>query len=164
MMNLDKTFLDEFSHLDNNSIIEYAITYEFYESEWIKILLSRIHDDLFWIGEVPVRITTNLIHEMTRLPKTEAILPTSKDVRKLVEQACKSHSDKRGMKIEPIEEKDIKLMSMILGYRFQHENRVNSVSTTTISIAIILVKENGDFNLCETLHAQLMDNIRGYQT
>lgn len=55
---------------------------------------------------------------MNGLPKTGTILPSGKDVRKLVEQACKSQSDKRKMKIEPIEEKYIKLMSMILGYRF----------------------------------------------
>lgn len=58
LMKLDMTFMDEFMHLENNPIIEYVTAYEFYESEWIKILLSKIHDDLFWIGEVPVRITT----------------------------------------------------------------------------------------------------------
>lgn len=47
MMKLDKTFLDEYVQFENHPIIEYATAYEFYESEWIKILLSRIHDDLF---------------------------------------------------------------------------------------------------------------------
>lgn len=55
------------------------------------------------------------------------------------------------MTIEPIEEKDIKLMSMILGYKFQHTNRVNSVSTAIILASIRIVKENGEFNLCEIL-------------
>lgn len=152
MMNFDKKFMDEFTHLENHPIIEYATMYKFYESEWIKILLIRIHDDLFWIGEVLVRITADLIYEMIRLSKTDAILPIGKDVRKLVDQACKSWSDKHRMKIEPIEEKDIKLMSMILEYKSQHANRVNSVSTTTILAAIKIVKENGEFNLCEILH------------
>lgn len=90
MMNPDKTFTEEFTHLENHPIIKYATAYEFYESEWIKILLSRIHDDLFWIGEVPFRITTNLIYEMTGLSKIVTILPVGKDVRKLAEQAYKS--------------------------------------------------------------------------
>lgn len=47
MMNPDKTLIDEFTHLEDNPIIEYATTYELYEFERIKILLRRIHDDLF---------------------------------------------------------------------------------------------------------------------
>lgn len=64
------------------------------------------------------------------------------------------------MTIEPIKEKDIKLMSMILGYRFQHTSRVNSLSVAIILAAIRLVRENGEFNLCEIMHAQLIDNIK----
>lgn len=159
-MKPDKTFHDEFMQLENHPIIEYATTYEFNEFEWIQILLSRIHDDLFWIGEVPVRITRDLIHEMTGLSKKGVVIPAGKDVRKLVEQACKSRSDRRGMTIESIKEKDIKLISMILGYRFQHTRRVNSVSAATILATIRLVRENGEFNLCEILRTQLIDNIR----
>ena len=87
MINPDKTFTREFAHVENHPIIEYATAHEFYESKWIKILLSRIHDDLFWIGEVPVKIIAYLIHEMTGLSNDSAILPVGKDVRKLVEQA-----------------------------------------------------------------------------
>ena len=54
MVNPDMTFKNEFMHLENNPIIEYATTYDLYEFEWIKILLRRIHDDFFFIGEVPI--------------------------------------------------------------------------------------------------------------
>lgn len=118
MMKLDKTFMDKYAQWSNHPIGEYAMTYEFYESEWIKILLSRIHDDLFWIGEVPIRITGDLINEMTCLSRIDTILLVGKDVRKIVEQTCKSRSDRRGMTIKPIEKDDITLMSMILGYMF----------------------------------------------
>lgn len=97
---------------------------------------------------------------MIGLSKKGVILPAGKDVRKLVEHACKLRSDRCRMTIEPIEEKDIKLMSMILDYRFQHTNRVNSVSAATILVAIRLFRENGEFNLCEILCTQLIDNIR----
>lgn len=97
---------------------------------------------------------------MTGLSKKGTILPTGKDVRKFVEKTCKSRSDRSEMNIEPIEENDIKLMSMILGYRFQHTNRVNSVSAATILAVISLVRVNGEFNLCNILRAQLIDNIK----
>lgn len=129
------------------------MAYEFYETKWIKILLRSNHDDLFWIGDVPVRITNDLIHEMTGLSRTSTILPMGKDVRKMVELTCKSRSDTCGMTIEPIEQEDIKLMSMILGYRFHHTSKVNSVSMGTILAAIRLVKEDEEFNLCEILSA-----------
>lgn len=160
MMNPNMSFKDEFTHFTNHPIIEYVTAYEFYELEWIKILLSRIHDDLFWIGEVLVHITSDLIYEITELSKTGAILPTGKDVRKQVEKACRSRSDKHGMTIEPIEEsKDIKLIAMILGYKFQHANRVTSVFVETILVAIRIIRKNGDFNLCEILCTQLLDNM-----
>ena len=57
MLKPDKTFKDEYTKWNDHPIVEYAMTYEFYEEEWIKILLRRIHDDLFWIGDVPIRIT-----------------------------------------------------------------------------------------------------------
>lgn len=122
--------------------------------------MSRIHDDLFWIGDVLVRITSDSIHKMTSLSRIGVVLLVGKDVRKLVELTCKSRSDRRGMTIEPIEQEDIKLMSMILGYKFHHTNKVNSVSVGTILAAIRLVKEDGEFNLCEILCTQLIDNIK----
>lgn len=116
-------------------------------------MLSRIHDDLFWIGDVLVRITRDLIHLMIGFSRIGVILPVGKDVIKMVEQVCKSRSDKCGMTFEPIEKLEIKLISMILGYKFHHTNRVNSVSVGTILAAIHLVQEDGEFNLCEILCA-----------
>ena len=118
MMKLDYSFEDEYVHLTDNAIFEYSNGHELNEPKWVKILLSSIHDDLYWIGEVPIHITADLIHKMNGLPKTGPVLPTGKNVKKKVEQVCLSRSDRHRMTIDSIKADFIKLVTMILGYKY----------------------------------------------
>lgn len=39
-----------------------------FKIEWIKIVLSRIHDNYVWLEDGPIKITKRIIHRLTRYP------------------------------------------------------------------------------------------------
>ena len=40
---------------------------EFDNHEWTRIILSRVHDDLLWLGDSQIVIDDDLIHKVTGL-------------------------------------------------------------------------------------------------
>ena len=63
----DKTLNPESGYLQNPNILQYMDYEEFDELEWIRIVLSRIHDQFIWVGDKPTMITKELFHLVTSL-------------------------------------------------------------------------------------------------
>lgn len=40
---------------------------DFDNHEWSRIILNRIHESFFWVGDMPVMIDNDMIHKLTRL-------------------------------------------------------------------------------------------------
>ena len=40
---------------------------DFENNEWIRIILSRVHDDFLWLGDSIICIDNDLIHKVTGL-------------------------------------------------------------------------------------------------
>ena len=58
----EKIFKDGFEHLEKLKVVQYIFYHEYENEEWTRIILSRVHDNMFWIGDEPVKITSDLIH------------------------------------------------------------------------------------------------------
>lgn len=151
---------EEHKHINQLSIMKILDLCEFDEDEWFKILLSRVHDQFIWIGDKLVKICSDLIHEITGLDNTGVTPIAEKHVKKEVETLTHSKWDRRAMIVNDIFQQDVRLIAMILGYKFYYSSRPNSVSVGVIMMAWRMVKENVKYNLCEVLAQQFLENVK----
>ena len=113
-----------------------------------KIVLSRVHDDLLWLGELVVCIDNNLIHKVTGLPNKGSNLDNTRHARKLVEKNLNTYFDGRNMKVNTIQDESVRVISKILGYKFNSSSRVDLVPVRFIHMAYVAVNDE-EVNLCE---------------
>lgn len=50
---------------------------------------------------------------------------------------------------------------MILGYKFQYSRKLNSVSASCVHMAYKMVIKDEEYDLCEVLRQQILENIAG---
>ena len=55
--NEDRNYKEEFKHLETLNIVQVMVFEEFDELEWVKIVLSRIHDQFYQLVNQLVEIT-----------------------------------------------------------------------------------------------------------
>ena len=100
---------------------------DFDNHEWTRIILSRIHDDLLWLGDFIISIDNDLIHKVTSLSTQGRNLVNIRNVCKIVETNLNTHFDGRNMKVNSIQDDRIRLVSKILSYKFNHGSRIDLV-------------------------------------
>jgi len=121
--------------------------------------LSRIHDNFMWLNG-PFKITKDAIRAVTRLHSSGGI-PVLKSVKnQTLSEAIGSKFDKRAMTIDDISDPDVKFASMIIGYKIYHSSRENSIPGTAIYTAYEMLRKNADYDLCQLLLNQLMENLQ----
>jgi hypothetical protein len=69
IFNQDMSVKPEFEHLRNSDLVKYHFYKDLDVDEWTQIILSGVYDWKIWMGENVIDISTNLIHEVTRLSK-----------------------------------------------------------------------------------------------
>ena len=65
MCNNDLNLKPEYASLDKLNLVKYMFYIEFDNHEWTKIILSRVYNDLLWLGDAQVQIDNDLIHHVT---------------------------------------------------------------------------------------------------
>lgn len=73
-----------FEHLGQNEVVKYLFYYEFNNEEWTKIILNRIHDGKFQMGDNVIEILANLIYEFIGLRNEGSIPLNEKNVKKSI--------------------------------------------------------------------------------
>ena len=75
---------------------------DFDNQDWIRIILSRIHNDLLWLGDSVVCIDNDLIHKVTSL-RNKGIHPVNtRNACKIVKENLDMYFDRRNMKVNSI--------------------------------------------------------------
>ena len=65
----DKGILkDEFSIVEKKGLTKALVFPIVFKTEWICIVLSRIHDGAFWLEQGLVKITKKIVHRVTSFP------------------------------------------------------------------------------------------------
>lgn len=64
------------------------------------------------------------------------------------------------MTISHIAKVDVRLASMIIGYKIYHSSRFFYLSGTVIYAAYEMIKQNVDYDLCEVLRGKLLENLK----
>ena len=59
---------DEFSIVEKKGLTKALVFPSAFKTEWICIVLSRIHDGSFWLEKGPIKITKKMVHRVTGFP------------------------------------------------------------------------------------------------
>ena len=82
----------------------------------------------------------------------------TRHARKIIEANLNTHFNGRNMKVNNIQDEGVRVISKILGYKYNHLSRLDSIIASFIHIAYMEI--NGEeVNLCKIVHTQLLDNI-----
>ena len=100
---------------------------DFDNHEWTRIILRRIHDDLLWLGDSIFSIDNDLIHKIIGLSNRGSNLVNIRNVCKIFEANINTYFDRRNKKFNSIQDDGVRLISKILGYKFNHESRIDLV-------------------------------------
>ena len=81
---------------------------DFDNNERTKIILSRVHDDLLWMGDSIICIDNDLIHKVTGLSNQGSNPKNIKSVHKLVAKNLNTYLDGRNMKVNSIQDDGVR--------------------------------------------------------
>ena len=159
MCNNDLSLKSEYVRIEDLNLVKYMFYTKFDIHEWTQIILSRVDDDMFWLADVKIVINNDLIHKVAWFINNGFNLINEKSVKKIVKKNLKTKLDGRNMKVDPIQDKGVKLLTKILGYKLNHGSRVNLVPIGFIHTTYVMVVERRKVNLCDIVRVHLLDNI-----
>ena len=77
---------DEFSIVERKGLTKALVFPSVFKNEWIRIVLSRIHDGSFWLEQGPVKITKKMVHRVTGFPTLDRPKTLRSDKRDTIEK------------------------------------------------------------------------------
>lgn len=149
----------EFKMLEEKGFTQFVNFSDFDEPEWVRYILSKIHDKFMWLDK-PHEITKTIIKVVTCLNSTGEVTSLRNVKNQIVTKVIGSQFDKRAMTISDIIEHDVIFASMVTGYKVYQSSPNNSVSGTTIYVAYQILKEDKLYDPCEVLQSEILRNIK----
>ena len=93
---------DEFSIVEKKGLTKALVFPIVFKTEWIHIVLSRIHDWAFWLETRPVKITKKKFYRVTSFPTLDRPKVLRKDKKETIEKNTSAKWNNRGMTIDTI--------------------------------------------------------------
>lgn len=88
-------------------------------------------------------------------------VPTLKSMKnEVVMKLTGAKFDKRALTVKEFENPTMKFISMMIGYKIFFTHRENYIFVIAISTANEMVKKKVDYDLCELLRLQLLENLQ----
>ena len=85
----------EFAYLERLNLVKHMFYMDFNNHEWTRIILSRIHDDLLWLGDSIISIDNDLIHKVIGLSNQGSNPLNIRNVCKIVKTNLNMYFDGR---------------------------------------------------------------------
>lgn len=159
MCNSDLTLKSEYMHLSELNLIKYMFYIDLVNHEWTITILSRVHDEMFWICDVPIIIENDLIHKVIGMISEGYNSMNDRNMRNIFKTNLYTRFDGRNMKVDMIYDIGVKVLIKMLGYKLNHSSRVNLVLVGFMHVAYVMVIEIRKVNMCEIVRIYLLDNI-----
>ena len=105
-----------------------------FKTEWIRLVLSRIHDGFLWFEGGPMKITKRIIHRVIGYPSLDRPKTLRSDSNEVIEKNTRAMWNKRGMTIDTIIDPFIEFVVRVISYKFYQSSRLNSVTYIKIDI------------------------------
>lgn len=131
-----------------------------FPKEVVRIVLSKVHGELFWLDSI-CKITKEAVRAMAGLPSTGSRPNKTKKVpNNTVKTLTGATYDSKSLRVNNVKVDNVRLISIILGYKATHANRLNSVSSLCIKSAYDMVNNDAKIDVCEWLKDELIDNLK----
>ena len=79
--------------------LEFPIVFKI---EWIRIVLSRIHDGILWLEDGPIKISKRISHRVTGYPTLDRSKTLRSDSKEVIEKNTGAKWKKRSKNIDTI--------------------------------------------------------------
>ena len=73
-----------------------------FKIEWIRLVLSRIHDGSLWLEDGPIKISKRIVHRVIGYPTLDQPKTLRSDSREVIEKNIGAKWNKRAMNIDII--------------------------------------------------------------
>lgn len=130
----------------------------YYDEKWVKIAMSKFHDGFIWLDQTHL-ITKDVMRAIIGLSDSGEILKLKFAKNKIVMDLISATFDKISFVIDNVCNPTVKYLSMMVINKIYFKNRENSISTMIVHMAYEMAELNKDFNLCEILHQQFLENF-----
>ena len=120
-----------------------------FKTEWIRIVLSNIHDGSFSLEDGPVKISKWIIHRVTEYPTLEWPKTLRNDSKEAIEKNIGAKWNKRGMTIDTIKDPLVDFSIRIISHKFYQSSRLNSVPCIEVDIGYKIVKKDHTYDLAK---------------
>ena len=88
--------------MERLNLVKHMFYTDFDNQDWIRIILSRIHDDLLWLGDLVVCIDNDLIQKVIGLSNKGSNPINTRNVCKIIEENLNTYFVGRNMKVNSI--------------------------------------------------------------
>ena len=121
-----------------------------FKIEWVRLVLSRIHDGSLWLESAPIKITKRIIHRVIGYPTLDQYKTLRSDSKEVIERNTGAKWNKRGMTIDTIQDSLVEFVVRVISHKFYQSSRLNSVPCIAVDVGYKLVKKNHTYDLCRT--------------
>ena len=110
-----------------------------FKTEWIRLVLSIIHDGSLWLEYVPIKISKRIIHRVTGYPTLDWHKTLRSDSKEVIEMNTGAKWNKRGMTIDTIQDPLVEFAVRVISHKFYQSSRLNSVPCIAVDVGYKLV-------------------------
>ena len=130
-----------------------------FKIEWIKIMLSIIHDRCIWLEEGPIKISKRVVHRVTRLPILDRLRSLCSDAKETIEKNIGAKWNKRGIKIDTIIDPLVNFVVRVISHNFYQSSKLNNVPCIFVDVGYKIVKRDHTYDLVELQLQQIMESL-----
>ena len=109
---------DEFQIVEKKGLTSALVYHTVFKTEWIRIVLSRIHDGCLWLEGGPIKITKRIMHRVTGFPTLDRYETLQSDSKEAIENNTGAKWNKRGMTIDTITDPILDFAVRVISHKF----------------------------------------------
>ena len=98
-----------------------------FKIEWIKIVLSRIHDNYVWLDNGILKITKKIVHRLKWYPTLDRPKTMRSESKEVIEKNTRVVWNKQDMIIDTISDPLINIIVRIIAHIFYQYSRLNNI-------------------------------------
>lgn len=117
--------------------------------DWIKLVLSRVHEAGMWLAKGAVTpITKDDLRRVTGYSDKGEALTLRTIMNAEVTRLTKSKYDSRLMIVNNVEDKGVRFAFAVIGYKIYQSSNIKSVPGGAIHVAHRIMHDNAQYDIC----------------
>lgn len=130
-----------------------------FKTQWIRLVLRRIHYGSLWLEDVPIKIMKRIIHRVTGYPTLDWHKTLRSDSKEVIEKNTCAKWNKRGTTMDTIQDPLVEFVVRVIAHKFYQSSRLNNVPCIAVDVGYKLVKEDDTYDLAELQLQQINENL-----